>query len=364
MKILIRNKIILFIITVTVTFISSCGNSPDIPDRTFTLIILPDTQIYSQGYPEIFTAQTEWIVDNKEELNIAFVLHVGDVVDDSTDPTQWENADKSMSVLDDRVPYSIAIGNHDQIWPDTTAFNSVFNISRYEDLPSFGGTFEPDKMENCYHFFTAGGINWLIVVLEYATRDAVLEWANEIVSTYNNRQVIILTHAYMYYDDTRQGPGDRWNPVETIGSGPVEHVNDGEGVWNKLVKRHSNISFVFSGHVLGDGVGTLISVGDNGNKVYQMLSNYQEVNGHGNGFLRIVALDPSRERVSVETFSPYKFNNIDIPPYNEAIIEPYQITDEESPYMTDDEITDEESPYMTDDENEFEFVDVEFMIAE
>ena len=33
-------------------------------DEDFSLVVLPDTQIYAWKYPEIFQAQTKWIADN------------------------------------------------------------------------------------------------------------------------------------------------------------------------------------------------------------------------------------------------------------------------------------------------------------
>jgi hypothetical protein len=47
--------------------------------EAFTIVALPDTQFYSSSYPETFAAQTQWIVDNKERLNIVFAAHLGDV---------------------------------------------------------------------------------------------------------------------------------------------------------------------------------------------------------------------------------------------------------------------------------------------
>jgi len=35
----------------------------------FTIIVLPDTQYYSQNQSEHFPAQTQWIVDNEDALN-------------------------------------------------------------------------------------------------------------------------------------------------------------------------------------------------------------------------------------------------------------------------------------------------------
>lgn len=82
----------------------------------------------------------------------------------------------------------------------------------------------------------------------------------------------------MYSDDTRMGEGDRWLPQKYgLGKDTGENaVNNGEQMWDKLVSKYPNILFVFSGHVLNGGVGTLVSIGEQGNKVYQMLANFQD----------------------------------------------------------------------------------------
>jgi len=43
----------------------------------FTIVVLPDTQFYSESYPATFAAQTQWIVDNKDAMNIVYVAHEG-----------------------------------------------------------------------------------------------------------------------------------------------------------------------------------------------------------------------------------------------------------------------------------------------
>jgi hypothetical protein len=48
--------------------------------ENFTIIVLPDTQYYSENYPWIFDNQTRWIIENIEKLNIVFVSHEGDLV--------------------------------------------------------------------------------------------------------------------------------------------------------------------------------------------------------------------------------------------------------------------------------------------
>ena len=83
------------------------------------------------------------------------------------------------------------------------------------------------------------------------------------------------------------------------------------------------MTFVFSGHILNDGVGTLVSTGDYGNQVYQMLANYQFLApNNGNGYLRIVKIYPAQDqsKVTVQTYSPY------LDTYNTASDQQFEFT--------------------------------------
>ena len=83
---------------------------------SFAIVLLPDTQKYKHfaGFSRkhIFESQTKWIVDHLLDENIKLVLHVGDIVDTSTE-SQWENAIQSLSHLEFLVPYVVVAGNHD-----------------------------------------------------------------------------------------------------------------------------------------------------------------------------------------------------------------------------------------------------------
>lgn len=272
--------------------------------------------MYSRGYPEIFRAQTEWIVQHAD--SITFVLHQGDITHDNNDE-QWRHAVSALSIMDGKVPYTFVAGNHD-LGPGGGAdnrnsdhFNNYMPYAKYSKMPHFGGAFEPGKMDNTYHTFKAGGLDWLILSLEFATRDKILRWAGEVIEAHPKHKVIINTHDYMYSDDTRMTPdrNHHWVPqgYGLANASGDEAVNDGEMMWEKLVSQHPNILLVFSGHVLNSGTGQLVSTGKHGNKVYQMLANYQSgvqgAENGGNGFLRTVTIDPAGETIFVKTYSPY-----------------------------------------------------------
>ena len=96
---------------------------------SFAVAVLPDTQFYSRYATdaenqqfmrkygsEPYKAQTQWVADQAKALDIPFLIHLGDVVDQQGKPDQWTVASKAMKILEDaKVPYSILAGNHDVI---------------------------------------------------------------------------------------------------------------------------------------------------------------------------------------------------------------------------------------------------------
>jgi hypothetical protein len=95
-------------------------------------------------------------------------------------------------------------------------------------------------------------------------------------------------------------------PVDTDSLGIInspEGANNGLQTWDKLIKKHDNMSLVFNGHFLG--IGRVIGVGNNGNIVNQMLANYQHIEKGGSGYLRLVHCDPTRKEIRIKTYSPY-----------------------------------------------------------
>ncbi len=288
----------------------TCGSGP------FSIIILPDTQIYSHDRPEwrnssrkeVFIQQTTWIARNVRKENIQFVLHMGDIVHEQDKPYQWVNANEAMSILDGVVPYCFGVGNHDLInraeeggiIRDSTNFNNTFPHSRYENQPWFGGRMSSDgflpkdNYDNSYHFFSAGGMDFMVITLEVAPTDEMLDWANDVVRSHPDKRVMVITHSYL------EGNGTR---VVNEPYAPSGKSNSGEEIWNKFIRRHKNIFFVFCGHHnnLADHKGLLASVGDNGNTVYQLISGEDY-----DGWLRILRFVPAENKIYVKTYSPWK----------------------------------------------------------
>ncbi len=311
------------------------ANPASPPAGAFTIAVLPDTQSYlSSSQPSIsaiFAVQTQWIAEHSASHNIRFVIHEGDIVDgDGMDQEQWSKARAAMDNLNARVPYAMAPGNHDYQGNAASRF-TYFNDDRffgsgspYASQGSVGGFFEPGRTDNSYHLFRVGAADWMVVALGFGPSDEVVDWANQVVSAHPNHSAILVTHAYLYSDDTRydwaaKGSSQRWNPHSyPIAGRQNETVNDGQQLWDKLVKAHPNFRLIFCGHVLNDGTALLTSVVDQGQVVHQMLANYQSgvegsVNG-GNGFMRLVHVSPDGT-IEVQSYSPH---------VDESLTGPYQ----------------------------------------
>jgi hypothetical protein len=292
------------------------GEPPAIAPGSCTIVALPDTQKYAKANPDGFLAQTEWIAKNRASRNIACALHLGDITDNNL-PEQWELAARAMKKLDGNVPYFMALGNHDYsaggaCTDRTTLFNDYFPLATHGKASTFGGVYdkEPDRYENSFHLLSAGGRDLLVLCLEFGPRKDVVRWANEIVAKHHNRAAILVTHAYMYFDDTRfdrakYGTSQSWNPHHyKVAAATGDDVTDGEELWNLLVSRHPNFIMTLNGHVLEDGLGRLTSQAGK-RQVHQMLFNCQMRPNGGDGWMRVIEMK-SNGTAEVCDFSPLR----------------------------------------------------------
>jgi len=276
---------------------------------SWSLALLPDTQVYAQSFPGVFSAQTAFLRNHAARLNLRYVLHLGDITNWNT-PEQWRNAYDSMRLLHGHVSYALAPGNHDygprgNAGTRETYLNEFFPYSEHIAQPGFGGAFEPGKIDNTYHLFEAGGRKWIVIALEWGPRDEAVAWADSVMAKHPDRTGILITHAYMFSDETRYdwakfGAKQTWNPHSYATPGSK---NDGEQLWQKLVRKH-RFAMTLNGHVLNDGAAHLVSPDDSGRNVHQILANYQMRQLGGEGYLRILEFQPDGKRVRIKAYSP------------------------------------------------------------
>lgn len=299
--------------------------------ESWSMILLPDPQTYIKfDYNQpLFDLMISWIIKNIKPLNIRLVLCTGDLVEQNEHMNpdgingnlpsiaQWEGVSKAFGKLDGKVPYILAIGNHD--YGFVSAENRNTNFDRYfpitqnpknqELLKDVG--FNSDNrltLANAtYEFVSPQGQKYLILVVEFAPRDATINWAKEVIAKeqYKDHTVILLTHSYLNAENQHIEKEEYKLP----------NPNYGAAIWQKLVQPSQNIEMVLAGHIgIPDNeaghLGFRTDKNAGGRKVHQMAFNAQALGGgwHGNGgdgWLRILEFLPDGKTVKVKTFSPF-----------------------------------------------------------
>lgn len=262
----------------------------------FSIVLLPDTQVYSRQYPDLFFQQTSWIAANARALNIRFVTHVGDIVD-KNDEAQWTVASRAMSALDGIVPWSVAIGNHDCDVPGApnsaaTAFLRHFGPARFAKFKWYRGA-SPNGL-NSYAVFRGGAAEMLILHLEQDVPDDAIRWAEQVLKSNPGRPAILVTHVYLQDAEKTRTKRPYLRP----------EGNSGEQLWQKFIRRSPQIFMVLCGHYSRPGEWHQVSVNDSGNKVIEMLADYQLRPNGGDGWLNLISFDVPKNCIEVKTYSP------------------------------------------------------------
>ncbi len=287
--------------SLTTTFFGRPAGPAATPE--FTIIALPDTQHYVDNAANVahFEGQTQWIVNTRTARNIAFVTHLGDVVEHADQfEIEWQRASAAMATLDQNgVPNNLTTGNHDvnTSTGNGTFYDTYFPPSRYAGFNWYGGYLgqlvgDPVNRlnKNNYELFSVGGLDFVILHLEFDLPGYALDWAEGILNQYPNHKAIVTTH--LFVNTTNQRPTSAYSRPD--GTSP-------EAAWQRL-RTHCNVVLVLNGHYPGEGRRT-----DNnacGDPVHQLLADYQERANGGDGWLRIMTFKPAENKVDVQTYSP------------------------------------------------------------
>ena len=270
----------------------------EIKDFDYTFAVVGDTQSIVVKKPGNLHYVYDWLINNKESEKLAFVMGVGDITDTTTGvESEWQEAMGQILRLEAAdIPFSIVRGNHDS----ESHFNKYYPYDEYKDTVS--GAYN-GSMANTYQKFTIGNRKFLVLALDCGPTDDMLSWAESVIEAHPEHNVIITTHSYLYRDGTTHDSDDLW---------PVAN-NNGEDLWQELVRKHSNIRLVLNGHDPVSKIITNQTAGDNGNIVTSMLidGQYDDSNniangGQGVGLVALLHFSEDSDEIQVEYVSTVK----------------------------------------------------------
>lgn len=265
--------------------------------ESFTIALLPDTQYYSEKFPDTYIAQAMWLREEYRAGRISFVVGLGDIVQNPANEAEWKNADAAAKILDGNVPYTIVPGNHDMVTEPaglsrkTELYRKYFPPTRYANQPWYGGH-QGEGNDNNFCKFEVAGHKLLVISVEFCPTDETLAWAKQIIDKHPEYAVIIATHSYLGMKERdRLGP----SVYKLVG-------NSGEQMWEKFVSKNPSIFLVVSGHF--SGVNQRTSTNEEGLPVLEVLTDYQSTGNGGDGWLRTMKFVPSENKIYIEAYSP------------------------------------------------------------
>jgi len=255
----------------------------------YTIVVLPDTQSYLNrdfgGRDQYFADQVDWAIAEQANRNIVFVSHVGDVVERSQDQTEWNLARPIFDRLHDSgIPFGVAAGNHDMLFDVTSpAFDSVLPASRFAGDSWYGGGFENNK--SSYQVVSEGADDLLFLhirFLRYGSMEATLDWAQQVLSDHPDHLAFVTIHEF--------------------GGADGNVISFNRRFRDEVLSPACNVVAVFSGHIHEQARGAFTD--QCGRSVPYMLSNYQHWEDGGQGFMRVIDVDPQTMTLDVTSYSP------------------------------------------------------------
>lgn len=255
----------------------------------FSFVWMSDTQYYSETYFQYYRDNVAWIREHLADNKIKYVIHTGDIVDESDKEYQWIEADKNMKVLDDaKIPYGVLAGNHDVDHQKGSYLDywKWFGEDRFKDQPTFGGSYKNNMGH--YDLVSAGGNDFIIVYMGWGLGDEEIDWMDKIVKQYPNRKAILAFHEYLLVSGNRAPIADK--------------------VYERVVLPNKNVFATLSGHY-HDAELKSDAIDDNGDgvadrTVYQMLADYQGAEDGGLGYIRLMQFDMKNNKLHMKTYSP------------------------------------------------------------
>lgn len=277
-----------------------------------------------------------WVVANADARKIGYNTLTGDIIENWMNGNhaveranrEYQAAQDIMALINDAdIPNGVLPGNHDNMWGhDNDKFNDYFPVEMYADKPWFGEAWAEGDKSAYTDYFSAAGVDFLVVSLPYRPSMEMMEWAAEQAAAHPEHNVVLATHSYLHTSGERDDMERRY-------------TGNGDDIWEYVVAPSDNIFLVLGGHyhgvstVLADpvtgersfitpvapGAAAIDNVGATGRTVVEMLADYQgyrstlledptvvrsDLLDRDTGFQRLLQLDIDASLMAVNAYSP------------------------------------------------------------
>jgi len=291
------------------------GELFDTADYTFAVV--GDTQRLARQAEQSYQTITNWIVDNAADRKIARTLFMGDLSDSNGSMGeaewrgQWEVVDRSLKVLDGKVPYVTIPGNHDYLNDvkarDLTMYNEYLPYEKFAAQTGFGGAYEVGCTQNIYYTQTLAGVKYLYLALEFGPEPSVMEWACDVIEAHADHRVIVMTHGFL--DETGELYDDgKYLSAYWYFSRSGTPATSSQTMWEKYLARYENVFMILCGHSAESRIQYKSLVGEKGNTVMTFMIDMSYTvgaKGHDSA-ISLITIDESTSTLWLNTFSAGK----------------------------------------------------------
>jgi len=227
----------------------------------------------------------------------------------------------------DNIPYGVAVGNHDEA-PNpefiqgnpNTIYTKYFGSDHFKNKPWYGGKLEINgNSDNHFDVFTANGDKYLAMYFSYneenrliklrdtAYENKVMHWADSVLNRYADYKAIMITHSMLSRTKTTKSEIQAGTDREAV---MPEFTKQGRQIY-AMAKKHPNVFLMLGGHIAGEG---FRRDEYQGHVIKTYLADYQsrriapyqtnEDRRGGNGLMRLMRFNKSKQTLSVITFAP------------------------------------------------------------
>ena len=264
-------------------------------EDNYNFVLIPDTQNTVEYRPDVMDTAVDELINSVDELNIKGVIHLGDVVDDSGDATQYNNAKDIFYQLPEAgVKFLVQPGNHDNWAGNGSSYWHYFGADSKEYM-SLTSSYLTPKAWSGAMFVEAGSYTYMIISLaceggktSWNPTTGEVEWLEEMLQKYPNCPTIVTRHDIQNCSDTQPSS--------------IKLSSEGTKLWN-IVKKYPQVFMMVGGHSHGSGVEVLQN--DAGQDVISILTDLQFSYNGGNGWFRYLEFDESADKIYYSVYSPY-----------------------------------------------------------
>lgn len=267
---------------------STANNPYAAPENyDFSIAWYTDTQYYAEQYNQHYKDMVDWIIDKQDDLNIRYVVHTGDIVDEFNEEYEWAYARSQQERLEQAgIPSGVLGGNHDVAHGNMVydLYWKYFGEKYYKDNSWYGGSYKNNLGH--YDVIEADGEELLMIYMSWDIYKPEIDWINSVLAAHPDTKAVIATHCGI--------------------NAAADQSYTSDILLENVCKNNPNVLAIINGHYHGSSLNFVELTSDSGetHTVYQICTDYQSAPEGGSGYIKMLYFDLANDKIYINSYSP------------------------------------------------------------